>query len=328
MFRFQSLAAAASGAALAVAFASGAGAQTVLNFAHTTAQDSHYSLGVQAFADKLEELSDGAFEVREQPAGALGGERDLIEGLQIGSVELVMSSTGPLGNFVPETLVLDLPFLFEDYQAARSILDGEIGDELLDKVSENNLVALAWSENGFRHVTNSAHPITEPEDLDGLKIRTMENQVHMQAFEAAGAAPTPMAFPEVFAALQQHVVDGQENPIPVITSSNLWEVQDYLTLSGHVYSPAIILASPSVWGGLSEEEKAWFEEAADAAVAATRAKVEADENEGVAMLREKGMEVVEDVDIAPFREAVAPAYDSFVAEHGDAMLKRIQAAQE
>lgn len=327
MFRFKTLAA-ASLLAVSASLAGGAQAQTVLNFAHTTAKNSHYSLGVQAFGEKLEELSGGKYQIREQAAGALGGERDLIEGLQIGSVELVISSTGPLGNFVPETLVLDLPFLFEDYAAARSILDGEIGQGLLEKVSDNGLVALAWSENGFRHITNSAHPVTKPEDLAGLKIRTMENPVHMRAFEAAGAAPTPMAFPEVFAALQQHVVDGQENPIPVITSSNFWEVQDHLTLSGHVYSPAIILASPTIWDGLSEEEQGWFEEAADAAVAATRAKVEADERSGVEMLRGKGMEVVEKIDIEPFRQAVAPAYDSFIAEHGDEMLKRIQAAQQ
>ena len=191
MFQFRIIAAAA-------AFAFGAGvasAQTTLNFGHTTAQNSHYSMGVQAFAGKLAELSGGAFEIREQAAGALGGERDLIEGLQIGSVELVYSSTGPLGNFAPETLVLDLPVLFKDYDAARTILDGEIGDELLAKVSDQGLVALAWSENGFRHVTNSNRAITSPADLAGLKIRTMENAVHMEAFTAAGAAPTPMAFP-------------------------------------------------------------------------------------------------------------------------------------
>ena len=224
--------------------------------------------------------------------------------------------------------MLDLPFLFKDYEAARTILDGEIGEELLAKVEENNLVALAWSENGFRHVTNSVHPIETPEDLQDLKLRTMENAVHIEAFTAAGAAPTPMAFPEVFAALQQGVIDGQENPIPVITSANLWEVQDYLTLTGHVYSPAIILASPFLWEGLSEEEKGWFEEAADAAVEATRAKVTEDEENGVAMLEENGMEVIEEVDVEAFREAVRPAYDTFTAEHGDEMLNRIREAQE
>jgi len=327
MFRFRSLTV-VSAVALSVAMSGGALAQTVLNFAHATAQNSHYSMGVQAFGKKLSELSGGKYEIREQAAGALGGERDLIEGLQIGSVELVVSSTGPLGNFVPETLVLDLPFLFKDYAAARSILDGEIGQELLDKVSENNLVALAWTENGFRHVTNSSRPINTPADLEGLKIRTMENPVHMEIFRAAGASPTPMAFPEVFAALQQNVIDGQETPIPVITASKFWEVQSNLTLTGHGYSPAIILASPSLWDGLSDEEKGWFREAAKVAVEATRAKVESDEANGVELLRKNGMNVVENVDKAAFQKAVAPAYDTFKAKYGDEMLKRIQAAQQ
>jgi tripartite ATP-independent transporter DctP family solute receptor len=327
MFRFRSIVAVAA-LALSTSVAGSAMAQTVLNFGHTTAQNSHYSMGVQAFAKKISELSDGKFEVREQAAGALGGERDLIEGLQIGSIELVISSTGPLGNFAPETLVLDLPFLFKDYEAARSILDGEIGDELLAKVSQNNLVALAWSENGFRHITNSKRAINTPADLQGLKIRTMENAVHIEAFKAAGASPTPMAFPEVFAALQQQVIDGQENPIPVITSANMWEVQGHLTLTGHVYSPGIILASPSLWETLSEEEKGWFEEAADVAVAATRKKVEEDEAGGVDKLRGNGMEVIEKVDVDAFREAVRPAYTTFVAKHGDDMLTRIQDAQK
>jgi tripartite ATP-independent transporter DctP family solute receptor len=327
MFRFRSLTV-VSAVALSVAMSGSALAQTVLNFAHSTAQNSHYSMGVQAFGKKLSELSGGKFEIREQAAGALGGERDVIEGLQIGSVELTVSSTGPLGNFVPEALVLDLPFLFKDYAAARSILDGEIGQELLDKVSENNLVALAWTENGFRHVTNSSRPINTPADLEGLKIRTMENPVHMEAFRAAGASPTPMAFPEVFAALQQNVIDGQENPIPVITASKFWEVQSNLTLTGHVYSPAIILASPSLWDGLSDEEKGWFREAAKVAVEATRAKVESDEANGVELLRKNGMNVVENVDKAAFQKAVAPAYDTFKAKYGDEMLKRIQAAQQ
>lgn len=327
MLRIRAIAA-VSAVAFSLALGGMASAQKVLNFGHTTAQNSHYSLGIQAFAKKLSELSKGKFEIREQAAGALGGERDLIEGLQIGSVELVCSSTGPLGNFAPEALVLDLPFLFKDYASARAILDGDIGKELLDKVSAKGLVALAWTENGFRHITNSSRPINTPADLSGLKIRTMENAVHMEAFRAAGASPTPMAFPEVFAALQQRVIDGQENPIPVITSANMWEVQNHLTLSGHVYSPAIILASPSLWETLSDEEKGWFAEAAKAAVAATRAKVEADEQNGVGMLRERGMNVIEKVDVDAFRAAVRPAYDTFVAKYGDAMLTRIQDAQK
>lgn len=303
-------------------------AETQLNFGHTTAKGSHYSVGVQAFGEKLKELSNGEFVVVEQAAGALGGERDMIEGLQIGSVEMVITSTGPLGNFVPETLVLDLPFLFKDYDSAHAILDGEIGQELLDKVSEQNMVALAWSENGFRYITNSVRPISTPADLKGLKIRTMENPIHMEALRDLGASPTPMAFPEVFTALQQHTIDGQENPLPVITTSKFWEVQKYISLTGHFYSPAIILVSPVLWDSLTDEQKGWFEEAAVASVAATRAKVQENEQNGVALLQTNGMEVVTEVDKTPFIEASQQAYASFTAKYGDEMLKRIQAAQQ
>ncbi|NQD95285.1 DctP family TRAP transporter solute-binding subunit, partial [Pseudomonas sp. CrR25] len=256
-------------AGLLTLWAASASAQDLV-MAHVLSTKSHYGLGVKAFAEKLQELSSGKYSVKEAPSGQLGGERDLIEGLQIGSVDLVISSTAPLANFVPEVSVLDLPFLFTGYEHARAVLDSEIGDELLDKVSQHGLLALAFSENGFRHLTNSRHEVSKPEDLAGLKIRTMENRVHMAAFAGMGASPSPMAWNETITALQQGVVDGQENPITVITSANMWEVQKYFSATAHVYSPAIILASPSIYAGLSDEEKTWFKEAAKAAVAATR----------------------------------------------------------
>ena len=207
------------------------------------------------------------------------------------------------------------------------MLDGEIGDELLVKIDENQLVGLAWSENGFRHVTNSQRPVTTPADLDGLKLRTMENRVHMQAFSEMGAAPTPMAFPELFTALQQGVVDGQENPITVIVASKFWEVQDHVSLTGHVYSPAVILASPILMDGLGEEERAWFYEAADATAEATRAEVNRLEEAGVALLRENGMEVVTEVEKAPFSELAQPAYAVYTDEYGTELVERIQAVE-
>lgn len=299
-------------------------AQQTITVGHTTSDNSHYSVGVDAFAEKLEELSDGAFTVNEQGAGALGGERDMIEGLQIGTLDAVVTSTGPLGNFVPETYVLDLPFLFEDYDQARCVLDGEIGQELLDKVGEHDLVGLAWTENGFRHLTNSEREVNAPEDAAGLKIRTMENEMHMAAFEELDVHPTPMAFPELFTALQQGTVDGQENPISVILTSNLWEVQDHLSLTGHVYSPAIMLASPTLWEGLSEEERGWFVEAAQAGAEATRAEVSRLETEGLEALKEHGMTVVEDIDKQEFQDAVEPSYTTYTDEYGSEMLDRIR----
>ncbi|GHC16615.1 TRAP transporter substrate-binding protein [Aidingimonas halophila] len=325
-FARSALSAAIAGAStLALATVSlNAQAQQTITIGHTTSDNSHYSVGVDAFAEKLEELSDGAFVVDEQPSGALGGERDMIEGLQIGTLDAVVTSTGPLGNFVPETYVLDLPFLFEDYDHARCILDGEIGQDLLDKVEENDLVSLAWTENGFRHMTNSDRDIKTPEDAEGLKIRTMENEMHMAAFEEMDVQPTPMAFPELFTALQQGTVDGQENPISVILTSNMWEVQDRLSLTGHVYSPAIMLASPVLWDELSEEEREWFTEAARAGAEATRAEVSRLETEGVEELKEKGMTVVEDIDKSRFQEAVEPSYTTYTDEYGSEMLDRIR----
>ncbi|UYG09246.1 TRAP transporter substrate-binding protein [Halomonas sp. M4R1S46] len=315
----------ATTAALAMGALSAQAAQTI-NLGHTLSDSSHYSVGADAFKETLERLSDGEFEVVEHPSGALGGERAMIEGLQIGTVDLVITSTGPLGNFVPETYVLDLPFLFEDYDEARCVLDGEVGQDLLDKMSNHDLVGLAWSENGFRHMTNSQRPVTSPGDAEGLKVRTMENKVHMEAFEQMGVHPTPMAFPEVFTALQQGTVDGQENPITVIVATKFWEVQDHLSLTGHVYSPAVVLGSPILLDGLSEEQRGWFEQAAQASAEATREEVSRLESEGVELLREKGMTVETDIDKAPFQEAVKPAYQIYTDQYGSEMLDRVRAS--
>ena len=248
----------------------------------------------------------------------------MIEGLQIGTVDVVITSSGPLGNFVPETYVLDLPFLFENYDQARCVLDSEIGDELLAKMSDHGLVGMAWSENGFRHLTNSQREIASPADAEGLRVRTMENAVHQEAFRQMGARPTPMAFPELFTALQQGTVDGQENPITVIVATNFWEVQDYLSLTGHVYSPAIVLGSPILLDGLSEEERDWFMQAAAASVDATREEVSRLEREGVALLEANGMTVRTEIDPAPFQQAVEPAYEIFTSQYGSDMLERIR----
>lgn len=314
--------------AVALIGANAALAQQNVVVGHALAPTSHYGVGAQAFIDTLTELSGGTFTGEQAPAGQLGGERDMIEGLQIGSIDLVITSTGPLGNFVPEVLALDLPFLFRDYDHARTTLDGEIGQELLAAIGGANLVGLAWSENGFRHVTNSQRPITSPEDMDGLKLRTMENAVHMAAFEGMGAAPTPMAFPEVFGALQQGVVDGQENPITVITASRFWEVQGYVTLTGHVYSPAVVLASPILFDSLTEEQQGWFRQAAAASAAATRAEVDRLEREGVELMRANGMEVITEIDRAPFQALAAEAaWPVYTDQFGSAMLERILAVE-
>jgi len=298
------------------------------NLAFTPPLESHYGDGGKAFAETMSELSGGTITINLKPAGALGGERDVIEGLQIGTVDLAISSTGPIGNFVPEVYALDFPFLFKGYDQAHTVLDGPIGEGLLDEFSAHELVGLAWGENGFRNVTNNTLPIHKPEDLNGLKLRTMENKVHIAAFEAAGASPTPMSWTEVLTSLAQGTIDGQENPIPVLVANNMWEIQKYVTLTQHVYSPAVVVMSKGRWDGLTQEQQTWFKAAGKAAAAATRATVAENEANGVALLRENGMEVIETVDKAAFAAAVQPAYAKYAAEMGvDGLIKQIQDVQ-
>ncbi|WP_431857881.1 TRAP transporter substrate-binding protein [Azospirillum sp.] len=285
---------------------------------------SHYGVGVTAMNEELTRLSNGKWTIKQFPANALGGEREMVEGAQIGTVDIVATSTGPVGNFVPDTLVTDIPFLFKDYKHAHAVLDGPIGQKILDQFPKHGLIALAWGENGFRNLTNSKKPVKTPEDAKGLKIRTMENQVHMTAFKTLGVLPTPMAFPELFTAMQQGTVDGQENPIGVILGAKFSQVQKYLTVSQHVYSPALIILSPNVWNKLSDQEKGWFKQAALTGAKAMRQKAEDDAASGIEELRKQGMEVTTGVDAAAFQAALKPAYDEYAKKFGQAKIDEIR----
>lgn len=315
----------------AVVFASAAlataQAQTVLKMGYPTSKESHYGVGSTVFCDEIEKGTQGRYKCQHFPNSALGGEREMIEAVQLGTQDVVNTSTGPVGNFVPEVKIVDIPFLFRDYDHARKVLDGPIGQDLLSKFPARGLIALAWTENGFRHMTNSVRPIRGPEDAKGLKMRTMENKVHLEGYKTFGILPTPMAWPEVFTALQQHTVDGQENPIPVILAAKFSQVQKHLSMTGHVYSPALLLLSPKVWSGLNEADRKIFVEAARTASAAQRKKVNDDEASGVAELRRQGMEVVEKVDGEAFRKAIAPAYQQFAKEFGADRIAAIQAVK-
>jgi len=312
------------GLGLAVGFMAGATAQTTLKIGYATTATSHYGVGSSVFCEEIEKGTQGRYKCQQFPAGALGGEREMVEAVQLGTLDLVNTSTGPVGNFVPEVKIVDIPFLFRDYDHARRVLDGPIGQDILAKFPAKGLVALAWTENGFRHMTNSKHAIVKPADSAGLKMRTMENKVHMEGYRAFGIQPTPMAFPEVFGALQQGTVDGQENPIPVILASKFSQVQKHLSLTGHVYSPALIITSPRLMNKLSEADKKVFYEAAKKGAVAQRKKVNEDEANGIAQLEKEGMSVVRKVDGQAFREALKPVYASYAKEFGADNIKKIQ----
>jgi tripartite ATP-independent transporter DctP family solute receptor len=302
-----------------------AGAVT-LKMGYALQRDSHFGDGAAAFGESLKRLSNGKFETQEFPSGQLGGERPMLEGLQIGTVDVYVGSTGAAGNFVPEVELFNIPFLFKDYAHARAVQDGPIGQQLLDKMTEQGLVALSWGEGGFRHFTSNDHPIRTPADLAGLKLRTMENAMHIEAFSMAGALPAPMAFAELYTALQTGTMDAEENPVPVIIAGRFFEVQKYLSLSSHAFTSAATIVSPTVWESLTDEEKGWFRQAADDAKAAMRARIDKDEASGLQFLKEHGMEIVTDVDRDAFREVLEPAYVKYREQFGAEVIDAITQA--
>jgi len=299
-------------------------AQTVMKNSISVAQNSHQGVAIDVFAAEVEKRTGGRYKVQNFYAGALGGERESIEAVQLGTQELAFSSTGPVPNFVPATRILDIPFLFRDKAHARAVLDGPIGQDLLKEFESKGFKALAWAENGVRHMTNSRRAVNTPEDLKGLKMRTMENPVHVAAYKGFGIITTPMAFPEVFTALQQGTVDGQENPLSVIMSAKFDQVQKYLTLPGQVYSPALFLMNKAAYDKLAAADKQAFLDAAREAVKANRARVDEDDAKGVAELRAKGMQVVDHPDRARFQAALAPVYGEFDKQFGKANIERIR----
>jgi len=292
-----------------------------LTISHPLPVNSHYGAGAVAFKEEVEKRTNNRIRFNIQRSD---NERENIEALQIGTGDVTITSTGPVGNFVPESKIFDIPFLFRDYAHARGVLDSAIGQEVLAKFPGKNLIGMAWLENGFRNLTNSRREVSKPDDIKGMKIRTMENPVHMTAFRTLGSLPTPMAFSELVPALQQGTVDGQENPIPVIVANNLNQVQKFLSLTRHVYSPAVLIVSPAVWGKLNDADKQIFREAAKAAQAANRARVTGDEETGVDELRKRGMTVSTSVDMSSFQAAVQPAMEGWGREFGAANIDRIR----
>ncbi|OAZ93487.1 TRAP transporter substrate-binding protein [Halomonas sp. G11] len=298
-----------------------------LRLAHVVNEQDGFHIAATKFEELVEERTDGKVDIEIYPNASLGDERTLLEGMQIGTVDMGVITNGPVANFVEEMAVFELPFLFPSPEAAYEVLDGPIGQELLDKLSEVNLKGLAYAERGFRNLTNSERPVNAPEDIDGLRIRVMENPVYTDTFRALGANAIPMAWTEALTAMQQGTIDGQENPVNVIHSFNLDETQNYMTLSRHTYAPAIFVMGSSAWNQLPEDAQVILEEAAQEAAEHERQVNAEMEAEQLAELREAGMEINDSPDIEAFQKAVQPVYDEYAEQFGD-YLPRIREALE
>lgn len=300
-------------------------AQTTIKIGYAVSNNSHYGAGADAFCATLEKDSAGRYKCHQFPNATLGNEREMVESAQIGALDVAFVSSGTVGNFVPDIRVLDIPFLFRDSAHAHHTLDGKIGQDLLAKFPSKGLIAMAWGENGFRHITTNHKAINRPADLANVKLRTMENRVHIESFKALGALPTPMAWPEVYTALQQGTIDGQENPLSILVTSKLWQVQTHLALTAHIYSPTLLIASPATWNKLDKNDKEVFQRAAKAAAAAQRARVSDEAKTAVALLEKEGMTVTQP-ESAEFQAALASTFNKFASTYGKS-LTDIQAVQ-
>jgi TRAP-type transport system periplasmic protein len=303
--------------------------KATMKLASTQSMDHPYMVGAQKFADLIKERSNGRIEIKLYPSNQLGkGEREMTEGIQQGAIDLLVTSTGPLGGFSPSINILDFPFMFRDFDHVDLVMDGPIGRKLLDDFEKANIKALAFWENGFRHLTNSKRPVKKVEDGKGLKIRTMENKVHLAAWKTAGLNPTPMAWGEVFTALQQNVIDGQENPIAVYYSAKLWDAgQKHFSLTAHVYSPTPFLMSKKIFDVMPKEDQELFLKTA-MEVAKFQRKVNRDAEEAKLQdMAKNGVTVVRDVDRESFKKAMLPVYDEFSSQFPKAEIEAIMNAK-
>ena len=310
---------------LALCVSASAMAETVLQLGTTVNEQNSFQVAAEKFAELVAERTNGEYKIEIYPNGTLGGENEMLDSMSMGMLDMGIITSGPFVNFSEDMGVLDMPFLFASNEEAYKIIDGEIGKELLATLEDAGLKGLAYAERGFRNVTNSVRPVTSAADLSGLKLRVMENEVYTATFKALGVNAVPMAWSEALTAMQQGTIEGEENPINVIYSYDLWDYgQKYVTLDRHSYSTAIITMSLDKFNELDEATQQIFVEAAQEAAEYERAWVADQEAGQLETIKSNGVEVVEEPDVASFREAVQPVYEAY-PQYAD-YIARIKAA--
>lgn len=329
MFRKLLLATGIAAALLAPVAASAQDVKTrIIRFGYGLSESSNQGRAVKYFAEELSKRSGGKLKLKGFGDASLGSDIQMQNALIGGAQEMMVGSTATLVGIVKDFGVYDLPFLFNNEKEADAVLDGPFGEKLLKSLNDKGLVGLVYWENGFRNLTNSKRPITKLEDMGGIKLRVMQNPVYIDMFNRFGANAVPLAFSELFTAMETGTVDGQENPVTTIQSSKFYEVQKYLTISRHVYSPWIMLASKRWYDGLSADEKKILNEAAVASRDFERKDSREASAQSMAYLKEKGMQINElsPAELERMREMVKPAFDKYAADGGAEVLKDLQGA--
>ena len=329
MFR-RTLIAATAVAAFAAPFASFAQdiKPRLIRFGYGLNEDSNQGRAVKLFAQEVEKASGGKMKVRAIGAAALGSDVQMQQALIGGAQEMMVGSTATLVGITKEMAIWDTPFLFNNAKEADVVLDGPVGQKVMDKLQEKGLVGLVYWENGFRNLTNSKRPVNKLEDMDGIKLRVMQNNVFIDSFKTLGANAVPLPFSELFTALETKTVDGQENPYNTILSSKFYEVQKYLTVTNHVYSPWIVTVSKKWWDGLSKDEQKVLADAAKKSRDFERQDTRAEAAKALGDLKAKGMMVNElsAAEANRMREKLGAVNASIAANVGEALWKETQAA--
>ncbi|ANQ23806.1 C4-dicarboxylate ABC transporter substrate-binding protein [Vibrio natriegens] len=300
-------------------------AETNIRVGHGAADTYHMHKAWVKFKELVEKESNNDITVDIYPNGQVGGDRELTEAVQSGIVDMTAPVVEVMAGWDPAFSVPGLPYTFSSREEALKALNGEFGHKLLAKVEDFGIKGLGWMENGIRNITSNKCPIKQPSDLNGVKIRTMQVEAHMDAFKAMGANPTPMSFNEVYSALQQGVVDAQENPLGHIYSSRFYEVQKCLTLSGHVYSTHMVLANPDFYAGLSDEDRALIDSALARAIDYQQEVIASEEQEQLAAIKAAGVTVTNltPEEVAKFQEVTAPIREKYTKLVDPALIKAL-----
>ncbi|KIL45244.1 DctP family TRAP transporter solute-binding subunit [Jeotgalibacillus soli] len=309
---------------------SGSSAEKVIKLGSVNNEQHTLFKGYEKFKEIVEEKTDGNITVEIYPNGQLGDDRAMIEGLQFGTLEAVGVSTSMLANWAPPMLAYDLPFAFPDADTAYQVLDGPYGEKVGKLLEDEGLVFLAYFENGFRQLTNNTREVSSVEDIEGLKIRVMQTPVHIETWSTLGASPTPMAYTELFTAMQQGVIDGQENPYGNTAMDRFYEVQEYMTVTNHVYNPMGLVISKTFFDGLTEEEQQIVLDAADEAGEHQRQLNQEEDQNYKQMIIDGGTKITELTPEAQaeFVETVQGVYDEFADEIGQEYLDEFLAEVE
>ncbi|MFZ5548989.1 MAG: TRAP transporter substrate-binding protein [Pseudomonadota bacterium] len=299
----------------------------LIRFGYGLNEQSNQGRAVKVFAEAVEKASGGKMKVRAIGAAALGPDTQMQQALIGGAQEMMVGSTATLVGITKEMALWDTPFLVNSGKEADALLDGPVGQKVIAKLPEKGLVGLVYWENGFRNLTNSKRPVTKVEDLDGIKLRVMQNNVFLESFKTLGANAVPLPFSELFSALETKTVDGQENPFNTILSSKFYEVQKYLSVTNHVYSPWIVLVSKKWWDGLSKDEQKVLMDAAVASRDYERKDTREEAGKALAELKAKGMQINElsPAESARMRDKLTRVNASIAANVGMELWNEAQA---